>query len=127
MMDAVIIHGGLGTTAEALRAKLPTIVTGVLLMDQRFWGQRCADLGVGPAPVHVTDFADKCVGYINSALNPAGDWKKAAIECAEQIQAKSADGVPENLKALNEMLSDAPVFSAEGTARYAENQETRTL
>ncbi len=28
-MDTIIVHGGLGTTAVALRAGVPTIVTGL--------------------------------------------------------------------------------------------------
>ena len=51
-MDAFVVHGGLGTTVEALRMKKPVAVTGVLLMDQRFWGGVCFNKGVGPAPVH---------------------------------------------------------------------------
>merc|ERR1719384_1038775 len=94
MMDAVIIHGGLGTTAEALRAKLPTIVTGVLLMDQRFWGQRCNDLGVGPPPCHVTDFPSKCCEYIDQALAADSKWKENGAVIAEKIKAKDpGDGV----------------------------------
>ena len=31
-MDAFIVHGGLGTTVEALRMRKPVAVTGVLLM-----------------------------------------------------------------------------------------------
>eukprot|EP00497_Spongosphaera_streptacantha_P005774 TRINITY_DN797_c0_g1_i2.p1 TRINITY_DN797_c0_g1~~TRINITY_DN797_c0_g1_i2.p1 ORF type:complete len:365 (-),score=79.23 TRINITY_DN797_c0_g1_i2:3-1097(-) len=119
MMDAVVIHGGLGTTAEALRAKLPTIVTGVLLMDQRFWGQRCHDLGVGPKPEHVSTFHEQCVGFINSALNPDGKWKRAAIDCAEKIAAKGeGDGVQENIDEIQAMLQDAPIFTATGPAKY---------
>ena len=38
-LDAIVCHGGLGTTAEALRAGVPTMVTGVLLMDQRRHGE----------------------------------------------------------------------------------------
>jgi UDP:flavonoid glycosyltransferase YjiC (YdhE family) len=33
-MDAFVVHGGLGTTVEALRMKKPVAVTGILLMDQ---------------------------------------------------------------------------------------------
>lgn len=56
-MDTIIVHGGLGTTAEALRVGVPVIITGVLLMDQRFWGKRVNDLGVGPEPTHISSFS----------------------------------------------------------------------
>ena len=65
LMDSYIVHGGLGTTVEALRMKKPVAVTGILLMDQRFWGGVVADKGVGPPPVHVDKFSDKCVEFIN--------------------------------------------------------------
>ena len=56
-VDAFVVHGGLGTTVEALRMHKPIAVTGILLMDQRFWGQLVADKGVGPPPCHIDYFA----------------------------------------------------------------------
>lgn len=49
-LKAVVHHGGAGTTAAGLRAGAPSIVVPVM-GDQGFWGQRVADLGVGPAPI----------------------------------------------------------------------------
>ncbi len=49
-MAAVVHHGGAGTTALGLRAGVPTVVVPSF-MDQPFWGQRVADLGVGPQPI----------------------------------------------------------------------------
>jgi len=109
-MDAVIISGGLGTTAEALRAALPTIVTGVLLSHQRFWGQRCYDLKVGPEPINLTNFLDKCCDFIDEALKPNSEWKKHAKDVANKIKASSDDGVPENMNAINDLLPKAGVF-----------------
>lgn len=43
---AAVHHGGAGTTAAALRAGLPTLVTSVFT-DQPFWGWRVQQLGVG--------------------------------------------------------------------------------
>lgn len=56
-MDCIIVHGGLGTTAEAMRAGVPVMITGVLLMDQRFWGLRTYQMGIGPEPVHIKAFS----------------------------------------------------------------------
>jgi sterol 3beta-glucosyltransferase len=47
---AVVHHGGAGTTAEGLRAGVPSIVIP-FFGDQPYWGQRIAELGVGPAPI----------------------------------------------------------------------------
>lgn len=44
---AAIHHGGAGTTAAALRAGVPQVITPVAV-DQHFWGQRVTALGVGP-------------------------------------------------------------------------------
>jgi UDP:flavonoid glycosyltransferase YjiC (YdhE family) len=47
---AVVHHGGAGTTAAGLRAGVPSIVIP-FFGDQFFWGQRVAELGVGPEPI----------------------------------------------------------------------------
>jgi UDP:flavonoid glycosyltransferase YjiC (YdhE family) len=49
-MAAVVHHGGAGTTAASLRAGVPTVIVP-FMGDQPFWGQRVADLGVGPMPI----------------------------------------------------------------------------
>jgi len=46
---AVVHHGGAGTTAAALRAGVPSLVVP-FIADQRFWGERIANLGAGPRP-----------------------------------------------------------------------------
>eukprot|EP00965_Chrysotila_dentata_P043387 1442662-Pleurochrysis_carterae.AAC.1 len=48
--------GGLGTTVKALRMHKPIVVTGPLLLDQRFWGNVIAKKGVGPPPCFLADF-----------------------------------------------------------------------
>lgn len=47
---AVVHHGGAGTTAAGLRAGVPSIIIP-FFGDQPYWGQRVADLGVGPQPI----------------------------------------------------------------------------
>jgi hypothetical protein len=109
-MDCIIIHGGLGTTAEALRAAVPTIVTGVLLMDQRFWGRQCQTLGVGPEPVHISDFQKVCAEHVDHALTDGSDWQTTAKEVAKKIQGETDDGVKENVEAIEKLLrSAAPI------------------
>jgi sterol 3beta-glucosyltransferase len=51
-MAAVVHHGGVGTTANALRAGIPSV--GVpSYWDQPFWSRRAHRLGVGPKPIPV--------------------------------------------------------------------------
>jgi UDP:flavonoid glycosyltransferase YjiC (YdhE family) len=47
---AAVHHGGAGTTAASLRAGISTVIVP-FFADQKFWGARIADLGVGPAPI----------------------------------------------------------------------------
>lgn len=46
-MNAVVIHGGAGTTAAGLRAGITSIIIP-FFGDQAFWGWRGHQLGVGP-------------------------------------------------------------------------------
>jgi UDP:flavonoid glycosyltransferase YjiC (YdhE family) len=49
-MSMVIHHGGSGTTAFALRSGVPSCVVS-FVFDQFYWGERIAEVGVGPAPI----------------------------------------------------------------------------
>ncbi len=49
-MSAAVHHGGMGTTADALRAGIPSFIVP-FTADQPFWGRQLAKLGVGPSPV----------------------------------------------------------------------------
>lgn len=99
-VDCIIMHGGLGTTAETLRSGKPCMVTGVLLMDQRFWGKRVSELGVGPPAVHVNDFLGCCVKQVDDCLAPGSVYQQRAVEVASQIQGRTPDGVEENVEAV---------------------------
>lgn len=52
-IQGVVHHGGAGTTAAGLRAGLPTVIKP-FFGDQRFWGQRVEELGVGVCLVKLT-------------------------------------------------------------------------
>ena len=49
-VDAVVHHGGAGTTAQAARAGKPSVVVPYF-GDQFFWARRVHGLGVGPEPI----------------------------------------------------------------------------
>merc|ERR1719223_1097818 len=94
-MDAFVVHGGLGTTVEALRMRKPTAVTGILLMDQRFWGLVCHEKGCGPKPVHIESFKDIATDWADRALDPESDYSKAAA--ALDFGDEDNDGVTANV------------------------------
>lgn len=95
-VDAIILHGGLGVTSEALLAGKPAITSGILLMDQRYWAARLFELGCGSQGISVDDLLsgddeDRCERVkklVFQALSEEGDrsWAKRAREVQSSIQ-----------------------------------------
>eukprot|EP00933_Yihiella_yeosuensis_P052208 TRINITY_DN50223_c0_g1_i1.p1 TRINITY_DN50223_c0_g1~~TRINITY_DN50223_c0_g1_i1.p1 ORF type:complete len:396 (-),score=60.56 TRINITY_DN50223_c0_g1_i1:94-1116(-) len=52
-INVLIGQGGLGVSSEALRAGVPIITSGILLLDQRWWAARVNELGCGSMAVRV--------------------------------------------------------------------------
>mmetsp|Transcript_8835 Transcript_8835/g.19772 ORF Transcript_8835/g.19772 Transcript_8835/m.19772 type:complete len:661 (+) Transcript_8835:42-2024(+) len=96
-IDVFVVHGGLGTTVEALRKKKPVAVTGPLLMDQRFWGDTVHKKGVGPEACHIDNFPARCVDYVNNALDPSDPMKWRANAAKSSWGAEADDGVKKNV------------------------------
>lgn len=103
-MDCFVVHGGLGTTVEALRMRKPIAITGLLLMDQRWWGRACERFGVGPPPVHISDFRRVCVEFVDKALGPDSAWRRAAE--ALDWGDTADDGVEVNVAACARLLEE---------------------
>ena len=110
LVDTVVLHGGLGTTSEALQAEVPAIVTGVLLLDQRFWGARCSQLNVGPFGTHIDDFPDVCVQYVDKALAEDSEWCINAKGLGQMMKEQSFEdpsGVKRNAECVVRMSKKA--------------------
>ena len=87
---AVVHHGGAGTTAAGLRAGVPSVVIP-FFGDQPFWGQRVADLGVGPAPIPRKKLtAERLAQALQEAVSNQALRQRAVI-LGSKIQAE--DGV----------------------------------
>lgn len=100
-MAAIVHHGGAGTTGASLKAGVPTIVVPHK-SDQPFWGQRVAELGVGPQPIprtHLT--ADKLAGALRQALDDTSMRRRAAA-LGEKIRAE--DGVANAVRVIQSFL-----------------------
>lgn len=87
--EAVVQHGGAGSTANALRAGKPTLVVP-FGSDQLFWGNRVYERGLGPKPIHQKKLtAESLAEAINDLCTPE------YIERAENIGKllRAEDGV----------------------------------
>jgi len=96
-MAAVVHHGGAGTTAAGLRAGVPSVVIP-FFADQPFWGQRVADLGVGPQPIARRKLTVNCLAQaIHQAVTDRGMRQRAA---ALGAQIRAEDGIGTALAVL---------------------------
>jgi UDP:flavonoid glycosyltransferase YjiC (YdhE family) len=96
--QAVIHHGGAGTTAACLRAGIPNLILPHTA-DQPFWGKRVAAIGAGPRPIAINALS---VETLSAALaqmdSPA--LRGRAAEIGRLIQAE--DGVSAAVRLIEE-------------------------
>jgi sterol 3beta-glucosyltransferase len=98
---AVVHHGGAGTTAEGLRAGVPTVVLP-FLFDQPFWGARIHALGLGPAPIPQKKLtAERLARAITTAVTDA-NLRQRAGQAGAAIRAE--DGVGKAVNAIERIL-----------------------
>jgi UDP:flavonoid glycosyltransferase YjiC (YdhE family) len=77
--DAIIHHGGAGTTHSATRSGRPQLVAPIVL-DQFFWGNRIKSLGVGPGTVKIKGVSKKhLASKVDDLLNNQSYKEKAKI------------------------------------------------
>ncbi|MEO8611685.1 MAG: glycosyltransferase [Chloroflexota bacterium] len=101
-MAAVVHHGGAGTVAAGLRAGKPTVVCP-FIADQPFWGNRVADLGVGPAPIPQKKLTvDNLAAAIHSAATDTGMRDRAA-DLGAKLRAE--DGVGNAVQMIERLLN----------------------
>jgi UDP:flavonoid glycosyltransferase YjiC (YdhE family) len=87
---AVVHHGGAGTTSAGLRAGVPSVVIP-FFGDQPYWGQRVAELGVGPEPVPRRKLTvERLAAAVHQAVTDPSMRRRAA-DLGSEIQAE--DGV----------------------------------
>lgn len=90
-MAAVVHHGGAGTTAEGLRAGVPSVIIP-FAFDQFFWGARIKELGLGPDPIPQKDLtADRLAEAIRISVTDAG-MRQRANSCGAAIRAENGIG-----------------------------------
>jgi sterol 3beta-glucosyltransferase len=93
--EAIVHHGGAGTTGAGLRAGIPNLVVPHTA-DQPFWGKRVHAIGAGPKPIAVWELtADRLASALTEAESQAIRVRSQAIgreirreqgvECAVEV------------------------------------------
>lgn len=94
-------HGAAGTTAEALRAGVPSVVVPVV-PDQAFWGWRVAALGAGPEPIPPKRLTAE---RLASAIQRAATDIEMRMRCKELGERVSAeDGLCRAVEAFEDLV-----------------------
>lgn len=90
-VDAVVHHGGAGTTAAGLRAGKPTLICPVLA-DQPFWGRRIHQLGAGPRPLPLRSATPHTLARRILELISQEAYASASAAIGERIAAEDGAG-----------------------------------
>ena len=90
-MSAVVHHGGAGTTGAAVRAGRPQVIWPFGI-DQHFWAERMADLGVAPRakPVRALGATTLADAIDRATSDPV--MRNRAADLAYQVNAEDGTG-----------------------------------
>jgi UDP:flavonoid glycosyltransferase YjiC (YdhE family) len=99
--SGLVHHGGFGTTSAGFRAGIPSLVIPHII-DQFIWGQKVAELGVGPQPIPRSKLdSTKMTAALIQMKSPAMREKAAAL--GELIRSEP-DGVREAVKLIEKSV-----------------------
>lgn len=109
-VDAIVHHGGAGTTSEAARSGKPSF--GIPYFgDQPFWLDRLYQLGAGPGPIPRSRLTcDSLASAIDRCLHDPS-VKRRAKEVGAAVRAE--DGVGQAVRAIEEVLGEGVHHSAQ--------------
>jgi UDP:flavonoid glycosyltransferase YjiC (YdhE family) len=86
--DAVIHHGGSGTTHSVARAGKPQLIAP-LIIDQFYWAYRAQKLGLGPKKINIAKTSKKALAKSVIDLMTNESYKKNAIELSKKMQSEN--------------------------------------
>jgi UDP:flavonoid glycosyltransferase YjiC (YdhE family) len=101
-VDAVVHHGGAGTTALGIRHGRPSLAIPSIA-DQFFWGHRMHALGLGPEPLPLKKLARDQLAERFRALAENESYAERAGEISEELD--SEDGVAVAVRAVEAALA----------------------
>jgi UDP:flavonoid glycosyltransferase YjiC (YdhE family) len=88
---AVVHHGGAGTTALALRAGVPQVITPII-GDEAFWASRMVRLGVSPAPLPIRRLSAEALAQRVQEAVSAPSYRQRAAALADTIRQEDGLG-----------------------------------
>lgn len=118
-MAAVVHHGGAGTTADGLRAGVPTVVVP-FFYDQFFWASRVHALGVGPRPIPRKRLTAHSLAHAIQVAVGDHELRRRAGLVGARIQAE--DGVGQAVAAFERHVgrSNSKPSPAPAASEYAD-------
>lgn len=95
-VDAIVHHGGAGTTGAALHAGKPSLVVP-FTMDQPFWGARVFRLGVGARPIPIGKLTSASLGAALQTMLSDSEMQCRARDFAGLLQAENGARAAANI------------------------------
>ena len=101
-MEAIVHHGGIGTTGAGLSAGVPNVVVSHF-GDQQYWGRRIAELGAGPDPIHRKKLTVEQLASAISTATLDEIMKEKARLIGDQISAE--DGIAKAILSIRRYIN----------------------
>lgn len=100
--SAAVHHAPAGTTAAALRARIPSVAIPQMT-DQFLWARRLHELGVGPAPIHRRELTTERLAQAIRIATGDEEIRRRAAELGERIRRE--DGVARAVEAFERRIA----------------------
>lgn len=104
-MAAVVHHGGSGTTAAAVRAGVPSVITP-FGFDQLLWGRRTATLGIGAEPLPQAELTAVNLADAIRTVTRDGAMRRRASELGAKVRGE--DGIARAVELFHQYTGGAP-------------------